>query len=58
MFVLGGQPIREFRRALELAPGKVVTHGEFGPYLKGMGRYEALQEARHALELSPLEPYI
>lgn len=49
---------REFRRALELAPGNVVTHDEYGLYLKSAGRYEeALQEASHALELNPLEPY-
>lgn len=45
----------EYRRAIELAPGHVMTHSRYAQFLRTLSRWdEALKEARIAQELDPL----
>ena len=48
---------KEFKRALELNPGKPEIHHMYAHYLTAMGRFpEALAESERLLELDPLSP--
>ena len=45
----------EFRRALELNPGSIAVHDEYGNFLTAMGRLdEGLAQSREAARLDPL----
>jgi TolB-like protein/Tfp pilus assembly protein PilF len=47
----------EYRRALELNPGLVMTRSYYSNFLSAMGRHEeAMAEAQKAQELDPLSP--
>ncbi len=46
---------KEFRRAIELAPGDVMTRSRYAQFLRTLSRWdEALKEARIAQEIDPL----
>jgi len=48
---------KQFRRAIELAPGDPEIHHMYAHYLSAMGRFpEALAESQRLLELDPLSP--
>lgn len=50
---------KEYRRALELAPGYATAHHWYGLYLSSLGRdQEAFAEMRQAQNLDPLSPII
>lgn len=46
---------REFRKALELAPGAVRAHMRYGVFLNFLGRHEeAIEHLKRAIQLDPL----
>jgi len=50
---------KEFKRAIQLAPGLALAHNQYGMYLAAMGRLdEAVAAVQRALELEPLSPII
>ena len=50
---------KEFKRAIQLAPGLALAHNQYGMYLAAMGRLdEAVAAVQKALELEPLSPII
>ena len=50
---------KSYKRAIELAPSNSYAHMYSAYYLFGMGNPEdAITEAKHALELDPLSPYM
>src|SRR5262249_12757788 len=52
-----GAAEKQFKRALELAPGDTGVHHMYAHYLSAMGRFDdALAESRRLLDLDPLSP--
>jgi tetratricopeptide (TPR) repeat protein len=50
---------REFKRAIELNPNSVLSHGRYAEYLKTRLRFdESMEEAQRAQELDPLSTEI